>query len=92
MSIELVNNYVTYDGLVNGVDGICKTSITYNDKTMIWIMFQNFKIGTLIGEKFNHYYNNNIESKWTSIEPIINNIRIDKSPSFIITKIQFAIA
>jgi hypothetical protein len=54
MSIELVNKYATYDDLVNGVDGTCKTSITYNDKTMIWIMLQNFKIGTLIGEKFNH--------------------------------------
>jgi hypothetical protein len=64
MSIELVNSYATYDGLV---DGICKTSITYNYKTMIWIMFQNFKIGKLIKEKFNHYYSNNIESKWTSI-------------------------
>jgi len=91
MSVELLNNYAKYDGLVNGVDGMCKTSITSNDRTIIWIMFQSFKIGTLIGENFNHYYNNSIESKWTSIEPIINNIRIDKSPSFLIPKIQFAI-
>jgi len=34
-------------------------------------MFQNFKSGTLTKEKYNHYYNNNIESKWTIIEPII---------------------
>jgi hypothetical protein len=34
---------------------------TYNDKTIIWIMFQNFKIGTLTRENFSHYYNNNIE-------------------------------
>jgi hypothetical protein len=65
-----------YDGLVNGVDDIFKASTTYCDKTIIWIMFQFFKIGTLTKKKKNHYYNNNIESKWTLIEPIIKDIRI----------------
>jgi hypothetical protein len=46
-----------------------------------------FKIGTLT--KKIHYYNNNIESKWTPIEPIIKVINIDKSQSFIIIRIQF---
>jgi hypothetical protein len=32
---------------VNGIDGILKTSTTYCDKTIIWIMFQNFKNWTL---------------------------------------------
>jgi hypothetical protein len=54
-------------------------------------MFHNFKIGTLTIEKYSHYYNNNIESKWTPIEPIIKNIKFDKSQSCIITKIQFSI-
>jgi hypothetical protein len=53
-------------------------------------MFQNCKIGTLAREKYNHYYNNNIESKWTLIEPIIKNIKFGKS-QFIITRIQFPI-
>jgi len=43
-----VGNYATSNGLVNGVNDIFKTSTTYNDKTIIWIMFQNSKIGTLI--------------------------------------------
>jgi hypothetical protein len=38
-----------------------------------------------------HYFKNNIESKWTPIEPIIKDIRVGKSQSFIITKIQFPI-
>jgi hypothetical protein len=58
-----VGNYATFDGLVNGDVGIFKTSTTYNDKTIIWTMFQNSKIGTLIKEKCNHCYNNNIDSK-----------------------------
>jgi hypothetical protein len=37
-------------GLVNGVDGIFKASTTYCEKTIIWIMVQNFKIGTVTGE------------------------------------------
>jgi hypothetical protein len=49
MLVELcVGNYVTFDGLVNGVNGIFKTLTTYCEKTIIWIMFQNSKIGTLI--------------------------------------------
>ncbi len=39
-------------------------------------MFQNFKIETLTREKYSHHYNNNIESKWTPIEPIIKYIRV----------------
>jgi hypothetical protein len=49
------------------------------------------KIGILTGEKYNHYYDNNIESKWTPIEPIIKDMKVGKSQSFIITKIQFPI-
>jgi hypothetical protein len=91
MLVELyVGNYATSDGLVNGADDIFKTS-TYCEKTIMWTMFQNFKIGTLIREKYNHYYNNNTESKWTLIEPIIKDIKIGKSQSFIITRIQFPI-
>jgi hypothetical protein len=64
MLVELcANNYVTYDGFVIGANGIFKASTTYCDKTIIWIMFQNSKIGTLTREKYSYYYNN-IESKW----------------------------
>jgi hypothetical protein len=90
--VELcVGNYATSNGLVNGAYGIFKASTTYCEKTIIWIMFQNSKIGTLTREKYNHYYNNNIESKWTPIELIIKDIKVGKSQSFIITKIQFSV-
>jgi hypothetical protein len=54
-------------------------------------MFQNSKIGTLIREKYSHYYDNNIESKWTPIEPIIKYKKVGKFQSFIIIRIQFPI-
>jgi hypothetical protein len=92
MLIELcVGNYVTSNGLVNGVDDIFKASTTYCEETIIWIMFQNSKIRTLTREKYSHYYDNNIDSKWTLIELIIKDIKVGKSQSFIITKIQFPI-
>jgi hypothetical protein len=85
MLIELcASNYATFDGLGNGIDDIFKPSTTYNNKIIISIMFQNFKIGILIRKKFNHYYNDNIESKWTPMEPITKNIRVDKTQSFFI--------
>jgi hypothetical protein len=73
------SNYATYDG-------ISKESTTYCDKNIIWIMFQIFLIGTLIRKKYSHYCNN-IESKWTPIEPIIKNIKVGKFQSFVITRI-----
>jgi hypothetical protein len=92
MLVELcVGNYVTSDGLVNGINDIFKTSTTYCEKIIIWIMFHNSKIITLTREKYNHYYDNNIESKWTPIEPIVKDIRVGKSQSFIIIRIQFSI-
>jgi hypothetical protein len=45
----------------------------------------------LTREKYNHYYDNNIESKWTPIEPVIKDIKVGKSQSFIIIRLQFAI-
>jgi hypothetical protein len=42
MIVELcVGNYATYDGLVNGVDSVFKTSTFYHNKTIVWILFLN---------------------------------------------------
>jgi hypothetical protein len=50
MLIELCTvKYATFDSLMNGIDDILKTSSTC-EKTIIWIMFQNFKIKTLTKE------------------------------------------
>jgi hypothetical protein len=48
-------------------------------KKPLYGYFLKFKIGTLIREKYTHYYNNNIESKWTPFEPTIKDIIVDKS-------------
>jgi hypothetical protein len=43
MLVDLcASNYAMYNGFVNRTDGIFKTSTTYCDKTIIWIMFQKF--------------------------------------------------
>jgi hypothetical protein len=92
MRVELcVGNYATYDCLVNGTNGVFKTPTSYHNKTIVWILFLNPKIGMLIGEQSTHLYTNNIQPNWTPIEPIIKDIRIGKSPSHIITRIQFLI-
>jgi hypothetical protein len=61
MLVELCGgNYATSDGIVNVASGIFKALTTYCEKTIIWIMFENSKIGTLTREKYNHCYYNNI--------------------------------
>ncbi len=78
--IELcASNYAISDGLMNGDDDIFKASTTYCEKNHYMDNVLEFKIGTLIREKYNHYYNNNIESKWTPFEPIIKDIMVGKS-------------
>jgi hypothetical protein len=92
MLVELcVGNKTMYDGLVNGIDGILKASTTYCDKTNIWIMFQNSKIGTLTRENIIIITTTTLNKNGTPIEPIIKDIRVDKSQSFIIISIQFPI-
>jgi hypothetical protein len=45
MFVELyVSNYATSYGLVNGVNGIFKTSTTYCEKLIIWIIFRILKL------------------------------------------------
>jgi len=79
MLVELcASNYATFDGLMSGFDDIFKAWTIYCEKTIIWIMFMNSKIGTLTRKKYNHYYNNT-KSKWTLIEPIIKDIKVGKS-------------
>jgi hypothetical protein len=70
-------NYATYDGLVNGTNGEFKTPTSYHNKTMVWILFPNQKIGVLVREKSTQLYTNNIQSNWTPIRPIIKDIKID---------------
>jgi hypothetical protein len=44
MVVELsLGNYATYNGLVNGVDSVFKTSTSYHNKTIVWILFPNKK-------------------------------------------------
>jgi hypothetical protein len=54
-------------------------------------MFQNSKIGKLTSEKIVIIMIVTLNQKWTPIEPIIKDIRIGKSQSFVITRIQFLI-
>jgi len=43
MLVELCDdNYATFDGLVNGIDGILKTLTKYCVKTIIWILLQKW--------------------------------------------------
>jgi hypothetical protein len=80
MLVELcVGNNTMYDGLVN-----C-------DKTNIWIMFPNSKIGTLTREHIIIITTTTLNQNGHQFEPIIKDIRVDKSQSFIITSIYFPI-
>jgi hypothetical protein len=92
MVVELcVGNYATYDGLVNGTNGVFKTSTSYHNKTMVWILFTNKKIGVLARKKSTHLYISNIQLNSTPIEPIIKDIKFGNNQSHIITRIQVPI-
>jgi hypothetical protein len=66
MIVELCDkNYATYDDLVNETDEVFKTSTFYHNKTIVWILFPNPKIGKLVRENSTHLYTKIIQSNWT---------------------------
>ncbi len=56
-----------------------KTSTSYHNKTIVWILFPNQKIGVLTRKKSTHFYIDNIQPNWTPIDTIIKDIRISKN-------------
>jgi len=58
-------NYATYAGLVNGTNGVFKTSTLYHNKTIVWILFPNPKRGKLAREKSTQMYTKIIQPNWT---------------------------
>jgi hypothetical protein len=64
MLVELyAGNYVTYDGLVNGANGIFQGSTkVFNSQEIIWILFNNPKCGQLTRTKNAHLYEHEIHS------------------------------
>ena len=87
-----IGYYATYDGLVNGADGIFKIFILIDSKTYIFIEFLNIKIGSLTHlANVRLYKDKNIDPTWTPIEPQTKEIRIGKNETHIITRIQFPI-
>ena len=93
MLVELcVGNYATHDALVNNVDGLFKgSSLLLNSQTIIWILFNNSKIGHLTRIKNNHMYTQEIHPTWTPIEPISEEIQIGSNSNHIITRSLFPI-
>lgn len=45
MLVELCNNYAISDGLVDGADGLFKTTTSLNTKSYIWIELFNINVG-----------------------------------------------
>jgi hypothetical protein len=75
------SNYLTHDGLVNGVDGIFQTSSKLlNSQQVIWISFNNPKSDQLI---------KNLKCTWTPINFIFRDIKIGLNSIHIKTNIQF---
>jgi hypothetical protein len=91
MLVELyARSYATSNGLVNGNDGMFKTSTWYHN-TITWIFFQNPKTRMLTREKSIHLYIKNIQIDWTPSEQMIKNIIIGKNQFHRITSIQLLI-
>jgi hypothetical protein len=59
MVVELcAKNYATYARIVNGTNGVFKTSTFYHNKTIVWILFPNPKRGKLAREVYPSLYKN----------------------------------
>jgi hypothetical protein len=77
MLVELcVGNYLTHDGLVNGVVKIFQAlNKLSNSQKVICILFNNLKSGQLTIKKNAHFYKHIIHPMWTPIKPISRDIQ-----------------
>jgi hypothetical protein len=93
MGVELcARNFVTSDGLVNGVDGIFQRSTKIlNSQEVIWILFNNPKCDQFTRIKNAHLYEHETHLTWTLIKPICKYIQIGSIFLNIIIRTQFLI-
>jgi hypothetical protein len=77
MLVELcVGNYLTHDGLVNGVVKIFQVlNKLSNSQEVIWILFNNLKNDQLTITKNAHFYKHITHPMWTPLKPIFRDIQ-----------------
>jgi hypothetical protein len=84
------SNYAIHDGLFNGVDGVFQyVSKSHESKSLIWIVFNNPKVGSTTKIQNQHLNTNNIQKHWTPIQPISKEIQVGDNSSQVITCTQY---
>ena len=71
MILVMITNVDLKDGLANGASGVVKY-IDYrmegtNRPSIIWVLFDDPRIGRSAREKYRALYNSSIQSDWTSV-------------------------
>ena len=71
MSVVMTANVDVGDGLTNGASGVVKY-IDYrmertNRSSIIWVLFDDPRIGRSARQKYRVLYNSSIQSEWTSV-------------------------
>jgi hypothetical protein len=56
MLVELCNNHVIFYGLVNGGNGLFKTTTSLNNISYVWMNFLNSKLGITTRFSNSHLY------------------------------------
>jgi hypothetical protein len=86
------SNYAIHDGLFNGVDGVFQyVSKSHDSESLIWIVFNNPKVGFTTKIQNQHLYTNNILKHWTPIQPISKEIQVGDNSSQVTTCTQYPI-
>ncbi|XP_059077054.1 uncharacterized protein LOC131876217 [Cryptomeria japonica] len=84
-------NYNTQDSLVNGSDGIFKAYTKHQDFDIIWIKFNDSKIGQQQKKKLAHCYVQHIDKDWVPILRVAKPIQKILTNTKIVIRKQFPI-
>lgn len=93
LNYEVSLNVNIADGLTNGANGIIKLlQVPHSSNQaagVVWIKFQDQRIGSEIRSINKHLYKQAIDSAWTPITPISRQFRVGKHKSGEVIRTQF---
>ena len=92
---EISVNLSVSDGLTNGAGGILKaiqlTSHNNSAAGLIWIQFDDIRVGAQTRRESKSLYRPGIESPWTPIQPLTRQFQVGRSQSSQVMRKQFPV-
>jgi cell envelope opacity-associated protein A len=90
---EISNNVDIADGLANGAGGVVQriqlSNNTLQASGIVWMLFDDVKVGAKARSENKPYFNSTVNSTWTPVFPIARQFQVGRSQSNQVIRKQF---